>query len=108
MYVKFNGGFLKQEKITFNHGKTVNIYTVYNLKSNFNSFYFTLEHFLFGAVKLTKNNDIDKYKYSGYGIGFDSKGTLTDASGAIGQNVVIFGADMSSSAHATNKTKKII
>ena len=26
---------------------------------------------LFGAVSLTKNADIDKYKYSGYGIGFD-------------------------------------
>ena len=28
---------------------------------------------LFGAVKLTKNADKDKYKYSGYGIGFDSR-----------------------------------
>ena len=27
---------------------------------------------LFGAVRLTKNADIDKYHYSGYGIGFDS------------------------------------
>ena len=31
----------------------------------------TLENCLFGAVTLTKNADIDKYKYSGYGIGFD-------------------------------------
>ena len=29
---------------------------------------------LFGAVSLTKNADIDKYKYSGYGIGFDRHG----------------------------------
>ena len=27
---------------------------------------------LFGAVKLTKNADPDKYSYSGYGIGFNS------------------------------------
>ena len=27
--LKFNGGCLKQDKITFTHGKTVNIYTVY-------------------------------------------------------------------------------
>ena len=27
--LKFNGGCLKQDKTTFTHGKTVNIYTVY-------------------------------------------------------------------------------
>ena len=31
MYVKFNRSFLKQDKITFNHGKIVNIYIVYDL-----------------------------------------------------------------------------
>ena len=30
----------------------------------------TLENCLFGAVTLTKNVDMDKCKYSGYGIGF--------------------------------------
>ena len=30
-----------------------------------------LANTLFGAVKLTKNPDIDKYKYFGYGIGLD-------------------------------------
>ena len=28
---------------------------------------------LFGAVKLTKNTDHNKYKYSCYGIGFDTR-----------------------------------
>ena len=32
----------------------------------------TLDDCLFGAVKLTKNSDTDKYWYSCYGIGFDS------------------------------------
>ena len=30
--VKSNGSCLKQDKITFNHGKTVNIYIVFNLR----------------------------------------------------------------------------
>ena len=37
MYVKFSGSCLKQDKITFNHKKAVNIYTVYDLKSNLNN-----------------------------------------------------------------------
>ena len=39
------------------------------------SSYTTLENCLFGAVKLTKHTDVDLYKYSGYGIGFDRKGS---------------------------------
>ena len=34
---------------------------------------FTLSNCLFGSVKLTKNAYLDKYKYSGYGIGFNSR-----------------------------------
>ena len=37
---------------------------------------FLLGNSLFGAVKLTKNADPDKYKYSGYGIGFDARGSF--------------------------------
>ena len=33
-----------------------------------------MENCFFGAVSLTENVDIDQYKYSGYGIGFDRKG----------------------------------
>ena len=33
---------------------------------------FTLDNCSFGSVKLTKNADPDKYKCSGYSIGFDS------------------------------------
>ena len=54
---------------------------------------------------MTKNSDIDKYKYSGYGIGFDARGTFSHPSGNFGQNVIIFGADMTSSTHANNRTK---
>ena len=34
---------------------------------------FTLCDFLFGFVKLTRNSDLNKYKYSGLGIGFGSR-----------------------------------
>ena len=81
---------------------------VYNLIYRIADSSITLQNCLFGAVKLTKNLDIDKYKYSGYGIGFDSSGTFSDPSGGDGRNVVIFGADMSSSVHANNKTRIIL
>ena len=35
--VKFEGDCLKQEKITFNHGKIVKIYIVYETERTFNS-----------------------------------------------------------------------
>ena len=66
---------LKQDKITFTHGKTVNIYIIYeiNLLNYVDNSDPTLGNSLFGAAKLVKNADIDKYKYSGYGIGYDTK-----------------------------------
>ena len=108
MYAKFREGFLKQDKVTFNHGKIVNIYTVYDLESNLNNFEPALENCLFGAVKLTKNSDIDKYKYSGYDLGFDSKGTFSHPNGSsFGQNFTVFGADMSSSVQANKRANNI-
>ena len=89
MNVKVKGSCFKQNKTTLNHGKTLSTYIVYDLKSNFNNFDPNLQNFLFRAVKLTKNNDIDKFDYSGYGIGFDLKGTFSPQSGGIGQNVII-------------------
>ena len=68
----------------------------------------TLENCLLGVVKLTKNADIDKYKYSGYAIGFDGHGALLHPSGGFGQNIIIFGADMSSSVHVDNEKKYIL
>ena len=68
----------------------------------------TFENCSFGSVKLTKNTDINKYKYFGYGIGFGGLGAFSFPSGGFGQNVKIFGVDISSSVHANNKKKKII
>ena len=44
----------------------------------------------------------------GHGIGFDRRSSFTFPGGEFGQNVLIFGADMSSSAHIDNKKKDIL
>ena len=62
-----------------------------------------LKNCLFGAVTLNK-----KYGYSGYGVGFDRRLSFSFPSGGFGQNVMTFGADMSSSAHIDNKKKDIL
>ena len=63
---------------------------------------------LFGAVKLTKNAGIDKYKYSGYGIGFDGHGFYSHPSGGTERNVISFGVDLSSSSKIDNREKDIL
>ena len=78
MYVKFNESCLKQDKITFNYGKVTNMYIAHALKSILNyDEDITLENCLFGGFKMTKNDDVRKYKYSGYVIGFDGKGAFS-------------------------------
>ena len=114
--VKFNGSCLQQSKISYTHSTIVNIYIVYELgTSSSHNNDPTLKNCLFGAVTLTKNADIDKYGYSGYGIGFDRRSSFSFSSGGFGQNILIadikniliFGVDMSSSAHIDNKKRHI-
>ena len=84
----------------------VNIYIAYELgasSSHINDP--TLKNCLFGAVTLTENADIDKYGYSGYGIGFYRKGSFSFPGGGYGQNVLIFGVDMSFYAYLIMKKK---
>ena len=101
--VEFKVTCSKQGKVSYNYDKIVNIYIVYEISKNFNiSTYLTLANSLFGAVSLTKNFDIDKYKYSGYGIGFDKHRFFSHPGGGTGRNVIIFGVDMSSSAKIDN------
>ena len=89
--------------------KVVNIHIVYELaSSSSHDSDPTIKIFLFGAVTLTKNADIEKYKYSGYGIGFDRRSSFSFTGGGFGQNVLIFGADMSTSIHIDNKKKDIL
>ena len=67
-----------------------------------------MKNCLFGAVALTKNADIEKYKYSGYGIGFDRRSSFSFTGRGFGQNVFIFGTDISTSIHIDNKKKDIL
>ena len=100
---------MKQHKITYNRGKAVNIYIFYKISRNINiSNYLILENCLFGAVSLTKNADINKYKYSGFGIGFDRHGFYPHPSGGAGRNLIIFRIDMSSSTKIDNRKKGIL
>ena len=103
---RFTGSVLQQKTVTYGHKKVVNLYVVYEI-TNFHHIdsYPTLTTALFGAVKLIKNANIDKYRYSGYGIGFHGKGFYSQPSGGTGRNVIIFGADMSSSSHIDNMKK---
>ena len=64
----------------------------------------------FGAIKRenTSNADTDKWQYSGHGIGFDSTGSFAHPDGGDDKNVIIFGADLGNSRHATNKTQSVL
>ena len=104
--VKFTGSFLKQSKISYTHEKVVNIYIVYELGASSSSDSdTTLKNYLFVAVTLTENADIEKYKYSGYGIGFDRRSSISFPGGGFGPNILLFGVDMSSTVHIDNKGK---
>ena len=95
-----------KQEVSYTHGKIVNIYIVHELgasSSHINDP--ALKNCLFGAVTLTESIDIDKYGYSGYGIGFDRRSSFSFPSGRFGQNILICGVDMSSSSHIDNKKK---
>ena len=79
----------------------INIYCVYKLDpiASSRDTTFTIQNALFGAMQITKNADNSKNNYKGYGICFAH---TTDA-----RNVLIFGADMSFSVHATNRANHI-
>ena len=59
----FTGSVSKQKTVTYSHKKVVNLYLVCEI-TNFRDMhnYVTLANALFGAVKLTKNADIDKFQ----------------------------------------------
>ena len=90
-------------------GPIINIYIVYKTSSKTINSNFVFKNCLFGAIKIanTTNSDTDKWEYSGYGIGFDLTGSLTHPDGGNGKNVIIFGADLSNSIHAINKTHNL-
>ena len=117
MYVYLSGNHFQQNKVIIpNNDNVINIYCVYEIQpiSSSRDTTFTVQNSLFGAMEITKNTDTSKYNYKGYGICFDEGGTFSHriteggfSHTTIGRNVIIFGADMSFSAHATNRGNNI-
>ena len=107
--LKFEGSCLAQTKVTYTHKNIVNIYIVSETGATTrNSFDLKLINGLFGAVTLVKNPDINKFGYTGYGIGFHRGTTFSFPSGGFGHNVLVFGVDMSGLTHIDNKKKDIL
>ena len=105
--LELKGSCLKQGKVVFTPNIVINLFIAYELDrwSRDLNTDFTLKDCLFGAVKITKNADPDKYGYSGYDIGLDSRSEFSLTDGSAGKNVIIFGVDMSSFVHIDSKNK---
>ena len=120
LYVYLQGNHFQQNNILTSNNdhvlnkNVVNIYIVYKLDplASTRDKSFTIQNALFGAMQITKNaTDNDKNNYS---ICFDERSefghTITEGGRAHttdARNVLIFGADMSFSVHATNKANHI-
>ena len=109
--------FQQNSKFFSNINNAINIYCVYKLDpiASTRDTSYTIQNTLFGTVQITKNaTDYDKNNYKGYGICFDERSqfshTITEnghAHTTNGRNVLIFGADMSFSTHATTRANHI-
>ena len=107
--VELNGSCFKQDSVTFNHGKVVNIYIVYEISKSINiSNCLTLENCFFGVFSLTKNSDIDRYKVSGYGTGFDRHGRFSFPGIGLDRNTIVFEVNMSLSTKIDNREEDIL
>ena len=108
--IKFNNDFLKKESILYEQKQIANIYVVYERSSYIISSTISFHNCLLGAITVTRNGNIDtnKHKYSGYGLAFSSKTYLHKDSGKRAYDLIIFGADLSSSAHAENKKNNVL
>ena len=134
MYVYLSGNHFQQNKVIIpNNDNVINIYCVYEIQPNNDNVIniycvyeiqpisssrdtsFTIQNALFVAMQITKDaSDNSKITCKGYGICFDERRqfghTITEGGfthTTNGRNVLIFGADMSFSVHATNRANHI-
>ena len=68
---------------------------------------FRFKNCLFGPTSVVKTNDKENYIYSGYGITFGSAGSWSFEDN-FARNVIIFGADNSSSPHSDNRKNNFL
>ena len=108
--LEFKGSSLKQDKWIFTPNSVANLYVAYefNIWSKDLNTEFTLKDYLFPAIKLTKKANPNKYFYSRYEIGFDSRSLFSIPIFDWGKNAIIFGVDMSSSVHDNNVNRDIL
>ena len=118
MHGHLSGNHFQQNKVIIpNNNNAINIYCVYKLGpiASSRDTSFTIQNALFGAMQITKNaTDNSKNSYKGYDICFDERSqfshTITEGGfthTTNGRNVLIFGVNMSFSAHATNRANHI-
>ena len=123
LYVYLQGNHFQQNNVLTSNNdhvinkNVVNIYIVYKLDplASTRDKSFTIQNALSGAMDITTNaTDNSKNNYKGYGICFDERSefghTITEGSRAHttdARNVLSFGADMSSSVHATNRANHL-
>ena len=106
MSVNLNGQYFKQSRVVYPHGSVVNIYIVYKLDTinSLRNTAYIIQNALFVAVNITEDaTDSDNNMYSGYGICFDEGSFFSFRNRIDAANVITFGCDLSSSAHANNK-----
>ena len=121
LYVYLQGNHFQQNNVLTSSNdhvlneNVVNIYIVYKLDplASTRDKSYTIQNDLFGAMQITKNAT-DKNNYKGYGICFDERSefghTKTEGGHAHTidtRNVLILGAEMSFSVHATNRANHI-
>ena len=72
--LKFKESYLKQRNATFTTPDKINFFIAYKLDTSSGDLNsdFTLKDCLFGDINVVKNDDPNKYVYSGYSTLFDS------------------------------------
>ena len=123
LYVYLQGNHFQQNNVLTSSNdhvinkNAINIYIVYKLDplASTRDKSFTIQNALFGAMQITKDaTDNTKNNYKGYDICFDERSefghTITEGGRAYTtdtRNILIFGADMSFSVHATNRANNM-
>ena len=89
---KGKGTLIQNDNDIIVGGPIVNIYIVYKTSPKIFDSNFVFKNCLFSAIKITNttNYDTDKWQYSDYGIGFNSRGEFTHPNGGYGRSVIMW------------------
>ena len=84
----------------------INLYIFYILNQQLRNWNtdFTINKCWFESLEPTKNADLDEYKFSSCGIGFDSRLEFLFTDGSLGKNVIILGEGLTQGLDDTTLT----